>query len=197
MGAEPAELLSSICEGDKIAAAALTPIVYDELRRLAGHYLRRDGAPNPAHTLQPTALVHEAYLRLIGNSRDGYKSRTHFMAVAAVAMRHVLIDHARGRKRLKRGGDRQRLTLSDTVLSDDQEIVDAVALVDALETLRELDERGARVVELRFFGGLTEPECAALLGVSDRTVRNDWYSARAWLRQRLAESHDESTGEVS
>ncbi len=156
---------------------------YEALRGLAAAYLheeRRD------HTLQPTALVHEAYLKL-ANGSASWKSQTHFQAVAANAMRQILVDHARARRTLKRGGDWLRVTLSGEAAATPGVDVDMLALDDALCQLAELDARKARIVELRFFGGLTSAEAADEVGVSPKTAEADWYFARAWLRDRLSE----------
>lgn len=167
-------------------AAELLPLVYDELRDLAGRYFRRE---RPGHTLQATALVHEAYERLADQSRVEWRGRTHFKAVAAVAMRRLLVDHARGRDRAKRGGaNRQQVTLSDLPSpagGSGLDPADLLALEDALARLAAEDERAAKGVELRCFGGLAPAEIAEQLGVSERTVRNDWTHARAWLRLEL------------
>ncbi len=187
MTESPTRLLKLASEGDDDAAARLTPVVYDELRRLARYYLGRVG-PAASHTLQPTAVVHEAYLKLVDQTASDFKGRTHFYAVAAVAMRHVLIDHSRERGRAKRGGDWRRVTLSGVEFADAGREIDVLALEDALARLAELDPRAARVVELRFFGGLGEREVGEVIGVSERTVRNDWAMARAWLQNRLRES---------
>ena len=160
--------------------------VYDPLRRLARRYLRRE---RPGHTLQPTALVHEAYLRLVDQSSVDWKGRSHFFAVGARVMRHVLIDHARSRRRAKRGGDWLRVTLSGlpgSPLGGDLDSTQLVALHSALEKLARLEERQARVVELRYFGGLKMSEVAEVLGVSKRTADGDWAKARAWLEWELA-----------
>ena len=152
--------------------------VYDDLHRIAGEYLRRERAD---HTLQPTALVHEAYLKVA--RRDEWKSATHFRAVASTAMRQVLVDHARARGRLKRGGNRVMLTTNIAFELDRD--VDVLALDEALSALAELDKRKARVVELRFFGGLTARETGDVLGIAQKTAEADWYFARAWLHERL------------
>ncbi len=185
MRAEATELLERASRGDQAAVRRLTPLVYDELRALARQCLPANDMGGAA-TLQPTALVHEAFLRLIKQDTVDYEGRTHFLAAAAVAMRHVLIDHARARQRAKRGGQWQRITLADagTITQNDQ--IDLLALNDALAKFAEVDQRAARVVDLRFFGGMTEVEVAHTLGVSERTVRNDWTTARAWLRCELA-----------
>lgn len=152
--------------------------VYDDLHRIAGEYLRRERVD---HTLQPTALVHEAYLKVA--DRDEWKSATHFRAVASNAMRQVLVDHARARGRLKRGGNRVMLT-TNIAFEPDRD-VDVLALDEALSALADLDKRKARVVELRFFGGLTAREVAEVVGVAQKTAEADWYFARAWLHDRL------------
>ena len=177
-------LLSRVRDQDDSAAAALLPMVYAELRALAGSYF---AAQRPDHTLQPTALVHEAFVRLVGNEDLEFESRGHFFAIAAKAMRNVLADHARRHRALKRGGegDRARMTLSG-IASDSGEAEFDVADIDrALDELAALNERQARVVELRFFAGLTIEQIAGLLGVGKRTVDADWQFARAWLRSRL------------
>jgi len=163
-------------------AKKLMPLVYDELRQLAAGYLRSE---RRGHTLQPTALVHEAFMRLIDQSRVDWKGRTHFYAVGAQAMRRILIDHARARGRGKRGGDWQRVLLDEVDTPQELGDVDLVALHEALESLAALDENQARIVELRFFGGMTVEEVAHVLGVSKRKVEGDWTHAKAWLRNAL------------
>jgi RNA polymerase sigma factor (TIGR02999 family) len=168
------------------AAEELMPVVYDELRRLAHGYLRRERA---GHTLESTALVHEAYLRLADQQRVSWRGRTHFLAVGARMMRRLLVDHARHRGRVKRGGDWRRITLDGAVaslLGRDLGPEDLLALDQALRKLADLDERQARIVELRFFSGLEVAEVAEVLGVSKRTVEGHWTHARAWLRRELA-----------
>lgn len=160
----------------------LLPIVYDELRGLAGAYIRRE---RPGHTLQPTALAHEAYVRLVDASRVEWKSEAQFLAIAARAMRRILIEHARKRNAAKRGGGRARVTLSDEVLRERAATYDVLDLHDSLEALAERDARKARVAELRIFGGLTLAQTAEALHVSTTTAEDDWYMARAWLRDRL------------
>lgn len=168
-------------------ADRLLPAVYDELRRLAASYLGRE---RPGHTLQPTALVHEAYLRLVHHDRVSYEGRSHFFAVGARMMRRLLVDHARRKGSRKRGGDALRVTLDAelvrSVIGGALDAASFLALDDALHRLADLDERAARVVELRFFGGLTMKEVADHLGVSKRTAEGDWTHARAWLRRELA-----------
>jgi RNA polymerase sigma factor (TIGR02999 family) len=181
-------LLEESAAGDETAAARLFPIVYDELRRLAGAALRRE---RPSHTLQPTALVHEAFLRLVDVKSAGLQDRGHFIAIAARAMRRVLVDHARSRSALKRGKAEARLSIDDVdVAAVDASDMDLVALDQALERLAAIDERQARIVELRFFGGMTVEETAVVIGASDRTVKRDWQMARAWLRRELARDSD-------
>jgi RNA polymerase sigma factor (TIGR02999 family) len=184
------EILTGLEDGRLDAAPAaeeLMAVVYDELRGLARGYLRRERSD---HTLQPTALVHEAYLRLADQDRVSWRGRSHFFAVGAQMMRRLLVDHARSRRRVKRGGDWQRVTLarggaplSGHGLDRDQ----LLALDQALEKLAGLDRRQARIVELRFFAGLDVAEVAAVLGVSKRTVEGHWTHARAWLKRELAE----------
>lgn len=177
------ELLLAVARGGRSAANALLPLVYDELRGLAEHYMRRE---RPGHTLQPTALVNEAYLRLIDQSRVDWKSRAHFFGVAAEMIRRILVDHARKRAAIKRGGGAAKATSSEALADVGSDRVDLLALDEALEKLRELDERRSQVVELRFFGGLSVEETAHVLGVSPRTVKGDWHLARAWLRNHLS-----------
>lgn len=169
--------------GDREAAADLLPLVYDELRRLASIYLSRE---RQDHTLQPTALVHEAYLRLIDQTRVEWQNRAHFFGVAAEMMRRILIDHAKRTKASKRGGFAEKLALDEAVaFSEDQE-VDLLALDDALSDLARLDPRQSRIVELRFFGGLTLEETAEVTKLSRATVEREWVMAKAWLYSQLA-----------
>lgn len=170
--------------GDEAAAAALLPLVYEQLRTLAGSYFRR---PGPDQTLQPTALVHEAFMKLAGPTDGNWQSRAHFFAVAARAMRQILADHARRRKATKRGVGQQRVTLSGLVTPPAVETqIDLIALDEALAKLTELSPRQGRIVELRFLAGLCEDEVAHLLGVTSRTVQRDWRMARAFLRCELS-----------
>lgn len=167
---------------DADALDRLLPLVYDELCRLAGSYLRRERAD---HTLQPTALAHEAWMRMVDATRVVWRDRAQFLAIAARTMRQILVDHARAHRAQKRGGDAVRVTLSDAQADFGRPDLDVLAVDEALDALAALDERKARVVELRFFGGLTEEEAAHALGVSQTTVENDWRFARAWLHRRL------------
>ncbi|MBW7904431.1 MAG: sigma-70 family RNA polymerase sigma factor [Phycisphaerae bacterium] len=179
-------LLLQVRAGDEAAAADLMPLVYDELHALAAGFLRRERAD---HTLQPTALINEVYIRLIGEGSVDWESRAHFLAVAARAMRRLLVNHALARKAGKRGGGAGRLSLSGELASLDagRDEVDALAIDDALKTLAGLDERKAKVIEMRFFAGMTVEEVGHVLGVSVSTVEADWRMARAWLLSQLEE----------
>lgn len=182
--AEITRILGEMQRGDPTATDRLLPLVYDELRALAASYFVRQSA---GHTLQPTALVHEVYLKLAASERIEWQGRAHFMAVAARAMRQILINHARDKGAAKRGGDWQRITLEQAVtprIGAGREI-DLLALDMALQNLARLSERQARIVELRFFGGLTIDETAHVLGVGTTTVEDDWRLARAWLSHQL------------
>jgi RNA polymerase sigma factor (TIGR02999 family) len=175
-------LLMAWREGGPEALEALAPVVYDELRRIA----RRHMANEKANTLQPTALVNEAFLRLINTKQVAWQDRAHFFAVAAKLMRHILIDRARARKMQKRGGGAARVTISEGMLVAENHAVDVIALDEALTALAEMDPRKAQVVEMRFFGGLGVDQVAFILGVSNDTVERDWKLARSWLRKQLA-----------
>jgi RNA polymerase sigma-70 factor (ECF subfamily) len=174
--------LSESARGDAGAAAELMPQVYDRLKSLARHYMAGERS---GHTLQPTALIHEAYLRLVDIDRVDWQGKTHFFAVAATQMRRVLVDHARGIAASKRGGDRLRVTLGDDAALLEQDPVQLIALDEALGRLAEESERQASVVEMRLFAGMEVKEVAAALGVSERTVKSDWRFARAWLLREL------------
>lgn len=180
--AEATQILRQMREGDSSAARRLIPLVYEDLRGLAGGYFR---SRRKDHTLQPTALVHEAFVRLIDQANIDWQDREHFMAAAAQAMRWILADHARGRRALKRGGGRERVEMGDLAESADRPPFDLLALDEALTKLAALDERHARIVELRFFGGLTEEEMARVLGCSRTTVQTEWRVVRAWLIREL------------
>jgi RNA polymerase sigma factor (TIGR02999 family) len=176
------DLLFQVSVGDPSAIDRLLPLVYDELRRMADRALRRE---HPDHTLGTTGLVHEAYLKLVDQTRAGWRSRAHFYAVAAIAMRRILVDYARRHRRAKRGGGQRPVSLDESVVSLDERAENLVALDEALTRLAELNPRLSRVVECRFFGGLTEEEIAEALGVTARTVKRDWAKARGWLYQEL------------
>lgn len=175
-------LLAACASGDRGALDQCVPVIYDDLRRIAARQLR---AERDDHTLQPTALVHEAYMRLVDQSRVDWQSRTHFLCVAATAMRRVLVDHARQHGRVKRGGRYQRVTLSDLAAEATPFDVDLVDLHDALDRLAASDPRQTQIVEMRCFGGLTIAEIAKVLGLSERTVDREWTHAKAWLRVEL------------
>lgn len=176
-------MLREWSDGDREVLEELMPLVYDELRKQARRYLRRE---RPNHTLQTTALIHEAYLKLIDQRDVNWDSRTHFFAVAANMMRRILVDHARSKHREKRGGAGENLPLEEAMLvvSDEQNI-DLIALDQALNRLAEFDEQQARIVELRYFSGMSLEETAAALNISRTTVANDWSLAKAWLHREL------------
>ena len=178
-------ILEQLHSGDGSAAARLLPLVYEELRALAGSFMK---AERPDHTLQPTALVHEAFVRLVKADDLQCQGRLHFKAVAARAMRRVLINHARDRGAVKRGGpNRTLVTLGDAPAQVENRVVDLLALEEALERLANLSERQARIVELRFFGGLTMEEAAEALGIGPTTAKSEWSIARAWLSRELTD----------
>jgi RNA polymerase sigma factor (TIGR02999 family) len=176
-------ILSKIEAGDRNASEELLPIVYDALRKLAGARMANE---RPDHTLQPTALVHEAYVRLVDVHQDQHwDTRRYFFAAAAEAMRRILVNHARDRNRLKRGGDQKRVELDADIFSLDAERYDIVALSEALDRLTSEDPRSGEIVKLRFFTGLSSGEAAEMLGISRRTVERHWVFARAWLFREL------------
>lgn len=179
---EITRLLVRVNAGDSTAANQLLPLVYEQLRALAGSYFRNQPGD---HTLQPTALVHEAYIKLIKAPSSDWQGRVHFCAVAATAMRQVLHDRARRRKAAKRGGNARRVALDQLETSLNQSAIDLVALDEVLERLAAVGPRQARVVELRYFGGLTTNEAARVLEISPTTVESDWRLARAWLNREL------------
>lgn len=178
-------LLIDWSNGDKGALERLMPLVYDELRKIARRHLSSE---DTASTLQSTALVHEAYLRLVDQNRVQWQNRAHFFAVAARLIRRILIDHARRRHAGKRGGAATRLTLDEGLAAPGQSTIDLIALDDALSALAGLDSQQAQVVELRFFAGLTIAETAEALAISTATVQRDWITAKAWLFDRLSRS---------
>lgn len=180
------ELLRAWSDGDKSALDALTPIVYAELRRLARRYVRGE---SPRGSVQATALVNEAYIRLVDYKRMQWRNRAHFFAVAAQLMRRILVDHAR-RHNLKRGGDLQHLSLHEAAALGGERTGDLVALDDAMNSLARMDARKVQVVEMRFFGGLSVEESAEVLGVSPVTVMRDWNAAKAWLYREITKGSD-------
>ncbi len=176
------ELIQRSSQGDEAAAAQLSDLLYVDLRREAE---RQFSAESSGHTLQATALIHESFLRLIGQNRTKWQNRDHFLAVATSMMRRVLTDHARSRLRLKRGGQQHRVLLQPDQQISLSQPEDVVMVHDALEKLEKLDPRQARIIELRFFGGMSNVEVAEALGLSLRTVEGEWAIARAWLRREL------------
>ncbi|HXI92082.1 MAG TPA: sigma-70 family RNA polymerase sigma factor [Blastocatellia bacterium] len=172
------QLLVHWGNGDKQALDRLMPLVYDELHRMASRYLRRE---REGHTLQTTALINEAYLRIVDQNRVNWQNRAHFFGVAAQMMRRILVDHARSHLYAKRGGGAQKLTLDEAIATPQERDLDLVALDDALTALAEIDPQQSRIIELRFFGGLTIEETAEVLNISPATVKRDWNMAKAWL----------------
>ncbi len=176
------ELLLAAGQGRPSAAEQLLPIVYEELRALAGSFLARQ---HPAHTLQPTALVHEAYIKLVGAQNPEWNGRAHFFAVAARAMRQILINHARDRNAVKRGGAARRVTLHDAAAASPDAEVDLEALDSALAELERVDRRQSQIVEMRFFGGMSIEDTAEVLGLSERTIQLEWRMAKARMKVYL------------
>jgi RNA polymerase sigma-70 factor, ECF subfamily len=175
-------LLNDWTNGDQEALNRLMPLVYDELHRLASRHLRHERI---GHTLQTTALVHEAYLKLVDQKKANWQNRVQFFAAAAKVMRHILVDYARSRKAVKRGGDYCRLSLDEALISAEEDDPDLLALDEALNELTAIDPQQSRVVELRVFGGLTVEDTAEALGISPRTVKREWSMAKAWLHRQI------------
>jgi len=192
MAAAPQEVSQLLVEwrnGDQEALDRLMPLVYDELRRIAGRYMNRERSE---HTLQTTALVNEAYLRLVDQKNVDWQNRAHFFAVAASVMRHLLVDHARARGRIRRGADPQQVSLDEAALISEQKGEEMIALDEALTKLAAIDARKVKIVELRYFSGLSAEETATVLGVSEITVKREWLKAKAWLYRELSqETSDE------
>jgi RNA polymerase sigma-70 factor (ECF subfamily) len=184
-------LLSELSRGNEEAADKLVPLVYSELKRLARSYMRRE---RPEHTLQATALVHEAYLKLVRQHDVNWQSRSHFFGIAAQLMRRILIDHARGHLREKRGGANQAVPLDDALVFSPEHSEELVRLDEALVRLSKFDERQGKIVELRFFGGLSVEETAEYLGISPKTVKRDWAVAKAWLHGELKQTESGTAG---
>lgn len=177
------DLLIRFRHGDRLAEAQLIPLVYDELRRLASRYLNRERGD---HTLQPTALVHEAFIRMVNEDQPDWQNRAHFFGVAARLMRQILVDHARRRQSLKRGGSRERTDLDEKfMVYSPEKSAELLALDDALDRLAHQDERQSRVVEMKYFVGLDIDDIAKVLDISPRTVKRDWTMAKAWLHQEM------------
>jgi RNA polymerase sigma-70 factor, ECF subfamily len=182
-GTNVTDLLVDWSKGDPEALNKLMPLVYDELHRLASRHLRRE---RRGHTLQTSALVHEAYLKLVDQKNANWQNRVQFFAAAAQVMRHILVDYARNRRALKRGGDSCRLSLDEAIISSEEKDPDLLTLHDALNDLAAIDPQQSRVVELRVFGGLTVEETAEALGISTRTVKREWSMAKAWLHKQMS-----------
>jgi len=179
---EVTELLRQWRSGDKEALDKLTPLVYDELHRLAHQYISRE---RPGHTLQTTALVNEAYLRLVEQKNVEWESRAHFFAVSAQVMRHILVDYARQHASAKRGGEFQKVELDGEVIVSRERATELIALDEAMQALHDIDPRRSKVVELRYFGGLNNREASAVLKVSEATIERDWRFAKAWLYREM------------
>lgn len=188
---EVTQLLQKWSDGNKAALDSLTPVVYDELRRLAAIYLHRERSD---HTLQATAVVHEAYMRLVDQRSVRWQNRAHFFGIAAQMIRRILVDHARGVRAAKRGSGAVALSLDDALGVSEKRDMEIEALDDALETLAKVDSQQARIVELRFFTGLSIEETAEVLGVSESTVKRDWVSAKAWLFRELSKGQAKPAG---
>lgn len=176
------QLLKDWGNGDETARDQLIPLVYEELRRMAHRYMRKE---RPGHTLQTSALVHEAFVRLVDQTAVQWQNRAHFFSIAAQMMRRILVDHARGRQYAKRGGDARYIALDEALIVSEERVADVVALDEALVRFAAVDQRKSQIVELRFFGGLSIEETAAVLAVSPGTVMRDWTLAKAWLRREI------------
>src|SRR6266699_1140631 len=180
---EVTQLLLAWSDGDQAALDKLTPLVYEELRRMAHRYMNRE---RPGHTMQTTALVNEAYIRLVNRKNVHWENRAHFFAIAAQLMRTILVDHARSHAYQKRGGGSRNITLDEAMVVSQQRAAEVVALDEALKELAAIDPQQSRIVELRFFGGLTIEEIAEVLGLSPATIKREWSPAKAWLYHELA-----------
>jgi RNA polymerase sigma-70 factor, ECF subfamily len=183
---EVTQLLVDWSNGNQAALDRLMPLVYTELRQLARRYMRRERS---GHTMQTTALIHEAYLRLVDQNQVRWQNQAHFFGIAARLMRHILIEHARRHARAKRGGGAGKISLDETAIVSQARAAELLALDDALEQLAAIDQRKSRVVELRFFGGLSVEEAAEVLNVAPNTVLRDWRMAKAWLRREISHEH--------
>jgi len=182
---EVTQLLLEWSNGDKAALDKLIPLIHEELRRLAHHYMSRE---RPGHTLQTTALVDEAYVRLVNRKDVHWQNRAHFFAISAQLMRSILVDHARSHAYAKRGGGARKISLDETMIVSQQRAAEVVALDDVLKELADFDPQQSRIVELRFFGGLTIEETAEVLSLSPATIKREWSTAKAWLYHELAKS---------
>ena len=186
-------LLNKLGEGDQNAATQLVPLVYEELRRMAARYLRQE---RPGHTLQATALVHEAYIKLAGQRDAKWQNRAQFFAVASQLMRHILVDYARAQLRGKRGGKQQKVSLDDLLLVSPDRTDELLAVNESLSRLERMDPRQGRIVELRYFGGLTVDETAEVLQISSKTVLREWNVAKAWLYGNLKEEYGDDARDL-
>jgi len=189
-GEDVTVLLGEVARGDQQAISKLVPLVYRELRLLAGRYMNRE---RTSHTLQATALVHEAYVKLVQNPPVEWQNRAHFFGIAAQVMRQILIDYARGHCREKRGEGQQLVPLEDALVFSPEKSPEYLRIDESLQRLTKLDPRQGRIVELRFFGGLTVEETAAVLGISPKTVKREWSMAKAWLHGDLKQNHGNTT----
>jgi len=187
-------LLAELAKGNEEAASKLIPLVYSELHRLAAGYMRRERGD---HTLQPTALVHEAYLKLVEQRSVDWQSRSHFFGIAAQVMRRILVDYARGHLREKRGGGKRPVPMEEALAFAPEQSLEIVRLDEALERLTKRDPRQGKIVELRFFGGLTVEQTAELLGISPKTVKRDWSMAKAWLHGELKATDGNMEGQLA
>lgn len=186
---ETTQILEAVTGGDQAGAARLMDLVYDDMRNLAHKYL---SGPMPNHTLAPTAVVHEAFIKLVDGKRVDWRGKSHFFAVGAKAMRQILVDYARQKSSLKRGGNRQRIPIGPDIAVSTNQDEDVLALNEALEDLAKVNSQRALIVELRFFGGMSIKEVSESLGIAERTVVKQWATTRIWLRRYLAENHGES-----
>ncbi len=191
--ADVTTLLNRLADGDQEAGAQLVPLVYDELRRIAAQRLRHE---RPGHTLQATALVHETYLKLTGQPNAKWQNRAQFFGVASQLMRRILVDYARAQQRVRRGGRQQKVSLDEVLLIAPDRTDELLAVHESLSRLEKLDARQGRIIELRYFGGLSVEEAAHVLGVSAKTVARDWNIAKAWLYGELKERRGDDTGRM-
>jgi RNA polymerase sigma-70 factor (ECF subfamily) len=191
--ADVTSLLNELAAGDQEAAANLVSLVYEELHRMAACRLRHE---RPDHTLQATALVHEAYMKLVAQRDAKWQNRAQFFAVASQVMRRILVDYARGQQRIRRGGKQQKVSLDDVLLVSPDRTEEVLAVNESLSRLEKFDFRQGRIVELRYFGGLTVDEAAEILGVSSKTVMREWKIAKAWLYGDLKERHGDDAGQL-
>lgn len=183
---EITELLNEWSNGDELALEELMPLVYGELRKMARRYMYKKEV---GHTLQPTALIHEVYLKLVKQDNQNWENRTHFFGVASKAMRHILVDYLRNRNNLKRGGNSEKVEFDESIIVSNERAVGLIELDEALNKLSKLNERKSRVVELKYFGGLDNEEMAKVLKVSTKTIIRDWQFARSWLLRELSDKH--------